>query len=245
MLAQDTNMPAWNAAPVGKRASATRVPLNKGSWRPTFTFDGDRVVLVDHQDYQSVVTTRSERHDPPHPGEKLRGDVRPAFGPTLTEAARRLASRARPSRASSAEVPRSRPTCRCASRRHPRVGGDLCGSRTISSAGPSSFPRRRGSFPPPRTSGLSKQPPRSLSSPEEVPAFAGTTVDSAWLGEQRGARAEDRPAQQMAYDIWHARHKPRPEMRVSRGLKRQAQLKPVDHMPEIRDSLAVVWQGGV
>ena len=33
-----------------------------------------------------------------------------------------------------------------------------------------------------------------------------------WLGEQRGGRAEVWLAQQMAYDIWHARQKPRPEI---------------------------------
>jgi addiction module HigA family antidote len=34
----------------------------------------------------------------------------------------------------------------------------------------------------------------------------------AWLGVERGARAELWLAQQMAYDIWHARQKPRPEI---------------------------------
>jgi addiction module HigA family antidote len=34
----------------------------------------------------------------------------------------------------------------------------------------------------------------------------------AWLGEQRGGRAEVWLTQQMAYDIWHARQKPRPEI---------------------------------
>jgi plasmid maintenance system antidote protein VapI len=34
----------------------------------------------------------------------------------------------------------------------------------------------------------------------------------AWLGEQRGRRAEIWLSQQMAYDIWHARQKPRPEI---------------------------------
>ena len=34
----------------------------------------------------------------------------------------------------------------------------------------------------------------------------------AWLGVERGARAELWLAQQMAYDIWHARRKPRPEI---------------------------------
>jgi addiction module HigA family antidote len=34
----------------------------------------------------------------------------------------------------------------------------------------------------------------------------------AWLGEQRGARAELWLTQQMAYDIWHARRKSRPEI---------------------------------
>lgn len=33
---------------------------------------------------------------------------------------------------------------------------------------------------------------------------------AAWLGEQRGGRAEVWLAQQMAFDIWHARQKPRP-----------------------------------
>lgn len=38
----------------------------------------------------------------------------------------------------------------------------------------------------------------------------------SWLGEQRGGRAEVWLAQQMAYDIWHARQRPRPEIaRVS------------------------------
>jgi addiction module HigA family antidote len=32
----------------------------------------------------------------------------------------------------------------------------------------------------------------------------------AWLGEERGARAELWLSQQMAYDIWHARQRPRP-----------------------------------
>jgi addiction module HigA family antidote len=32
----------------------------------------------------------------------------------------------------------------------------------------------------------------------------------AWLGEERGARAELWLTQQMTYDIWHARRKPRP-----------------------------------
>ena len=34
----------------------------------------------------------------------------------------------------------------------------------------------------------------------------------AWLGEERGARAELWLTQQMAYDVWHARQKPRPEI---------------------------------
>ena len=34
----------------------------------------------------------------------------------------------------------------------------------------------------------------------------------AWLGEQRGGRAEVWLAQQMAFDIWHARQKPRAEI---------------------------------
>lgn len=34
----------------------------------------------------------------------------------------------------------------------------------------------------------------------------------AWLGVERGARAELWLAQQMAYDIWRARQKPRPEI---------------------------------
>ncbi|MGA7980086.1 MAG: HigA family addiction module antitoxin [Chromatiaceae bacterium] len=34
----------------------------------------------------------------------------------------------------------------------------------------------------------------------------------AWLGEQHGARAEVWLTQQMAYDVWHARQKPRPEI---------------------------------
>jgi addiction module HigA family antidote len=34
----------------------------------------------------------------------------------------------------------------------------------------------------------------------------------AWLGDQRGGRAEVWLAQQMAYDIWHARQKPPPEI---------------------------------
>lgn len=34
----------------------------------------------------------------------------------------------------------------------------------------------------------------------------------AWLGEQHGGRAEVWLAQQMAYEIWHARQKPRAEI---------------------------------
>jgi addiction module HigA family antidote len=34
----------------------------------------------------------------------------------------------------------------------------------------------------------------------------------AWLGEQRGGRAELWLAQQMAFDMWEARQKPRPEI---------------------------------
>jgi addiction module HigA family antidote len=34
----------------------------------------------------------------------------------------------------------------------------------------------------------------------------------AWLGEQRGGRAEVWLAQQMAFDVWKARQKPRPEI---------------------------------
>ena len=34
----------------------------------------------------------------------------------------------------------------------------------------------------------------------------------AWLGEQRGGRAEVWLVQQMAFDIWHARQKPRAEI---------------------------------
>lgn len=34
----------------------------------------------------------------------------------------------------------------------------------------------------------------------------------AWLGEPRGGRAELWLAQQMAYDVWNARRKPRPEI---------------------------------
>ena len=34
----------------------------------------------------------------------------------------------------------------------------------------------------------------------------------AWLGDQRGCRADVWLAQQMAYDIWCARQKPRPEI---------------------------------
>ncbi len=34
----------------------------------------------------------------------------------------------------------------------------------------------------------------------------------AWLGEQRGGRAEVWLSQQMAFDIWRARQKPRPEI---------------------------------
>ncbi|MGA7980013.1 MAG: hypothetical protein WCA32_07265 [Chromatiaceae bacterium] len=40
----------------------------------------------------------------------------------------------------------------------------------------------------------------------------------AWLGEQRGARAEVWLAQQLTYEIWHARQKPRPELaRIQRA----------------------------
>jgi plasmid maintenance system antidote protein VapI len=34
----------------------------------------------------------------------------------------------------------------------------------------------------------------------------------AWLGKQRGGRAEVWLAQQITYDNWHARQKPRPEI---------------------------------
>ena len=34
----------------------------------------------------------------------------------------------------------------------------------------------------------------------------------AWLGIERGGRAELWLGQQMAYDVWHARQKPRPEI---------------------------------
>jgi len=34
----------------------------------------------------------------------------------------------------------------------------------------------------------------------------------AWLGEQHGGRAEVWLAQQMAYDLWQVRQKPRPEI---------------------------------
>jgi addiction module HigA family antidote len=34
----------------------------------------------------------------------------------------------------------------------------------------------------------------------------------AWLGEQRGGRAELWLAQQMAFDVWRARQKPRSEI---------------------------------
>ena len=34
----------------------------------------------------------------------------------------------------------------------------------------------------------------------------------AWLGEQRGGRAEVWLGQQMAFDVWHARQKRRPEI---------------------------------
>lgn len=90
----------------------------------------------------------SDMDNPPHPGETLRDDVLPAFGLTITEAARQLG------------VTRA------------ALSWMLNGRAAVS-------------------------------------ADMALRLE-AWLGSEQGGRAEIWLSQQMAFDLWQARHKPRP-----------------------------------